>query len=78
MVGFAALSNTLLLTSKTFHNRVVSSLKKIIVLISILSNTFARIDAVRPTFCRSNVELPYILERQSRGSIVSIVDVLSS
>ena len=52
MTGFAALSNTLLLTSKSEWHGIVYSdatekLMALSVLISILSNTFARIDAVR-------------------------------
>ena len=51
MTGFAALSNTLLLTSKSeWHGSMYSGaagkLTALSVLISILSNTFARIDAV--------------------------------
>lgn len=52
MTGFAALSNTLLLTSEylpsTYCIRTILSDLKCPVLISILSNTFARIDAVGP------------------------------
>ena len=52
MTGFAALSNTLLLTSKSEWRGNVCpdatrELMALSVLISILSNTFARIDAVR-------------------------------
>lgn len=52
MVGFAALSNTLLLTSKTVHHDGAAEdwLKYPTVLISILSNTFARIDEVSRAF----------------------------
>jgi hypothetical protein len=76
MVGFSALSNTLLLTSKTVHVGVMLSFKKIIVLISILSNTFMRIDAVCRIFLsKSNADLTNIIECQSRGSIVAVVGV---
>ena len=52
MTGFAALSNTLLLTSKfewrgSVYSDATRQLTALSVLISILSNTFARIDAVR-------------------------------
>lgn len=46
MTGFAALSNTLLLTSAFIRIILGSGLMFLTVLISILSNTFARIDAV--------------------------------
>jgi hypothetical protein len=50
MVMFAALSNTLLLTSMTVHDAIEHLLNYSTVLISILSNTFSRIDAVSYTF----------------------------
>ena len=63
MTGFAALSNTLLLTSKfewrgSAYSEATRKLTALSVLISILSNTFARIDAVRALMILDLVDPP--------------------
>ena len=75
MTGFAALSNTLLLTSKFEWREGACSdatrkLTALSVLISILSNTFARIDAVRALIILDLVGPPdptISIERQQGG-----------
>ena len=75
MTGFAALSNTLLLTSKfewrgSAYSDATGKLTALSVLISILSNTFARIDAVRALIILNLVDPPdptISTERQQGG-----------
>ena len=75
MTGFAALSNTLLLTSKSewrgnVYSDSTGELMTLPVLISILSNTFARIDAVRALIILNLVGLltrTMSIERQYGG-----------
>lgn len=74
MTCFAALSNTLLLTSEQISVHVSTGSYVVTVLISILSNTFARIDAVSTSFSiSSGSELKsYGIECQPGGTILSV------
>jgi len=68
MVGFAAMSNTLLLTSKLTDHLCVSA-NRALVLISLLSNTVARIDAVSHVcFISSFFTYLFDIECHTRGS----------
>ena len=80
MIGFAAMSNTLLLTGKRpGPYGVVAGKLMVLVLISLLSNTVARIDAVSDgLFLETHLAYPRFIMQNATQEVMRLSFTLSA